>query len=297
MSIGAIALVVGTAIAGTDPPLSGAIFTTTKDGTEVNANIYDAKCDLFGVYLDGGPGPGAPQDAAGLPDGDYYYQITDPSGKTLLSTDAQKYRRLTITNGIITARVVPAAAGDHETGLDVDHNAITVEMCPFLDTPNNGGEYKAWLTPVAYFSGNPDLVDNGYVPGNYFHGFIPAFCKTDNFKVKDPNTHNTEIDTQFISEATGLPMNGIGLRWIDTHGASNKKWSYTNPAIRIDHFAHVEAPEAGTHKIVIEDQPGCRVYEIHTKAKIYKGPATVSFSIRPNDKEWTKFMYVYCLPN
>ena len=58
---------------------SGAIFTTLPDGSEVNYNIYAAKED---VYLDGGPGVGAPQDAAGLDDGRYVFQVTDPSGKT-----------------------------------------------------------------------------------------------------------------------------------------------------------------------------------------------------------------------
>lgn len=165
------------------PPLPGAIFTTLADGSQVNANIFSAKCNTYGVYLDGGPGPNAPQGAAGLPDGDYFFQVTDPSGKTLLSTDPQAFRRFTVTGGIITSRVAPLAAGDHDTGLDVDHGAVTVELCPFLDTPNPGGEYKVWVTPVADFSGNPAVVDNGYNPG-YFHGFIPAASKTDNFKVR-----------------------------------------------------------------------------------------------------------------
>ncbi|MDB4961148.1 MAG: hypothetical protein JWP01_1147 [Myxococcales bacterium] len=26
--------------------------------------------------------------------------------------------------------------------------AITVQLFPYLDTPNNGGEYKVWMTPV-----------------------------------------------------------------------------------------------------------------------------------------------------
>lgn len=171
------------ASAGAQAAVSGAIFTTLSDGSQVNANIYSAKCDALGVYLDGGPGPNAPQGAAGLPDGDYYYQVTDPSGKTLLSTDPQKYRRFTVTGGIITARVAPQAAGDHQTGTDVDHGALTIELCPFLDSPNNGGEYKVWVTPVGSFAGNVELVDNGYNPG-FFHGFIPAYSKTDNFKVK-----------------------------------------------------------------------------------------------------------------
>ena len=162
---------------------SGAIFTTLSDGNQVNANIFSAKCDALGVYLDGGPGPNAPQGAAGLPDGDYYFQVTDPSGKTLLSNDAQRFRRFTVSGGIITARVAPAAGGDHQTGTDVDHGALTIELCPFLDTPNPGGEYKVWVTPVENFAGNPDIVDNGYNPG-YFHGFIPAASKTDNFKVR-----------------------------------------------------------------------------------------------------------------
>src|SRR4051794_37971734 len=76
---------------------SGAIFTTVADGSEVNYNIYQAKED---VYLDGGPGPGAPQGAAGLDDGTYVFQVTDPSGKTLLSTDAAKCRQIVIKDGI-----------------------------------------------------------------------------------------------------------------------------------------------------------------------------------------------------
>ncbi len=65
--------------------VTGAIFTTLKDGSAVNYNIYDVKED---VYLNGGPvSPKAPCTAAGLPDGEYYFQVTDPSGRWLLSSD------------------------------------------------------------------------------------------------------------------------------------------------------------------------------------------------------------------
>ena len=83
------------------PPLSGAIFTTDITGGVVNQNQYSTKCGPSGVYLDGGPGPSAPPTAAGLPDGDYYFQVTDPSGKTLLSTDAVQFRVLTVSGGLI----------------------------------------------------------------------------------------------------------------------------------------------------------------------------------------------------
>src|SRR5438552_15968366 len=82
--------------------VSGAIFTTDMNGAEVNANTYLSK-DL--VYLDGGPGPHAPQGAAGLPDGTYVFQVTDPSGKTLLSTDPARCREFTVAAGIITGVV------------------------------------------------------------------------------------------------------------------------------------------------------------------------------------------------
>src|SRR5215211_2416160 len=78
---------------------SGAIFTTVADGSEVNFNIYPSK---DAVYLDGGPGPGAPQTAAGLDDGVYVFQVTDPSGKTLLSQDTARKRQFTVTQGIIS---------------------------------------------------------------------------------------------------------------------------------------------------------------------------------------------------
>ncbi len=70
-----------TSLALADAP-SGAIFTTLADGSEVNFNQFPSK---EAVYLDGGPGPGAPQLPAGLDDGTYVFQVTDPSGKTLLS--------------------------------------------------------------------------------------------------------------------------------------------------------------------------------------------------------------------
>ena len=295
--IGALALAAGIPVSAHAP--SGAIFTTLPDGSEVNFNIYDAKED---VYLDGGPGIGAPQTAAGLDDGTYVFQVTEPSGRTLLSTDPARCRRFTVSGGIITG-VVPASGCEHLTGLDVDHGATTVQLMPYDDTPNPGGEYKAWVVTVEDFllgcaelgvSNGLNVVDCGRSPGNS-HGFIPRHSKTDNFKVGV--TNNLEIDTQFINDVTGIPMDGVRLTWIDTLGASNRKWSYYKPELRIDHFAHVEAPEAGTHKIVIADQPGCKVYEVHTKDKVYRGPTVVSVTVKRNDPVWTKYLVVYCIPD
>ncbi|QIA65674.1 hypothetical protein GT360_19305 [Vibrio astriarenae] len=64
--------------------LDGAIFTTTPAGEIVNENVrYESKQEVF---LDGGPGPNAPGSAAALPAGNYYFQVTNPSGRCLLSS-------------------------------------------------------------------------------------------------------------------------------------------------------------------------------------------------------------------
>ncbi|MCJ7491552.1 MAG: hypothetical protein MUP15_05315, partial [Dehalococcoidia bacterium] len=90
-------------VRGVTAPLSGAVFTTTADGEIVNENVhYDSKID---VYLDGGPGPRAPITAAGLPDGNYYFQVTDPSGKVLLSEDPAKCREIRAQGGVIVQLV------------------------------------------------------------------------------------------------------------------------------------------------------------------------------------------------
>jgi hypothetical protein len=280
---------------------SGAIFTTLSDGSEVNFNIYSAKED---VYLDGGPGPGAPQGAAGLDDGIYVFQVTDPSGKTLLSTDAARCRQFQVSGGIITG--VVATGCQHATGIDVDHGATTVQLIPYLDTPNPGGEYKVWVTPVENFVagcaalGENDglaIADCGLSPGN-FHGFLPSDSKTDNFKVRGKII---EIDTRFHDGAIGGPfLDGLKITWRDTLGATNIKHSYYAPSLQVYHEAHVEAVEEGLHAITIEPQAGCEVvgdvYVAGVKQKT-PGPQTVQVRItKPNLKinGYTVFVDVAC---
>jgi hypothetical protein len=289
-------------------PLTGAIFTTIFDGSEVNVNQYASKQD---VYLDGGPGVGAPDTAAGLPDGTYVFQITDPSGKTLLSSDAAKCREFVVVGGIITS-VVAAGGCEHNTSTNVTNGGITVQMFPFDDTPNNGGVYKAWVTTETNFlagctalgvSNGLDVVDCGFANGQNGskHGFIPSDSKTDNFKVKQVPIR--EIDTDFINAATGQRIEGISETWTDTLGASNTKWSYTNVALHLNKQAHVEAVEDGTHQITLTNQANCTIGEVDTlfpgqsfQQTSTLGPQTVSATIsKSNNKQaLTWHIYVYC---
>jgi hypothetical protein len=298
----AVVLIAATALVSATPALahapSGAIFTTLPDGSAVNFNIYASKND---VYLDGGPGSGAPQTAAGLDDGTYVFQVTDPSGKTLLSQDPARCRQFTVADGVISGVVVTGC--EHVTGLDVDHGAVTVQLMPYADTPNNGGEYKAWAVRVDDFVagcaalGVPnglDVVDCGQTGGNR-HGFVPSHSKTDNFKVGDEVP--VEIDTRFRDEANGGALiDGLMVTWTDTHGASNIKWSEWLPQHFVFHEAHVEAVERGVHLITIADQPGCEVHEVWLDGKLLAetGPQTVAVHIKNTQKALTIFIDVDC---
>jgi len=208
--------------------VSGAIFTTTANGSAVNANLFDSKC---GVYLNGGPGANAPAHAASLPDGDYYFQVTDPNGAQLLSTDPVSNRRFRVTGGVITA-FTGTGGPAHPTGISQDHpelGSITIRLaissCPtdFLDTPNAGNVYKVWATPVASFVGDPANVDNPCGNG-CSHGFVHSQSKTDNFKALNvPSaTFCLTIQKQFLTNGVISPdLLGWLMHVTDPFGVTN----------------------------------------------------------------------------
>lgn len=223
------------------PPLSGAFFTTDKNGTIVNGNTqYLSKCGDTGVWLDGGPGPNAPANAAGLPDGDYYFQVTDASGKTLLSTDPVNNRCITVSGGFVIGN---CPTGTHNISIDADHGssgAHTVELCaagtPFLSAANNG-VYKLWVTPVGDgtfagngFIGDPTRVDNdcGGSPGCY-HGFLASRSKTDNFKANNvASTMCIRVEKQFRQDLSSTPIPGANWQIFVTDSLGTTNTFFTN---------------------------------------------------------------------
>lgn len=151
--------------------VSGAIFTSLGDGTTVNANLYNAKTD---VYLNGGP---QNKNSAGLTDGTYYFQVTDPSGATLLSSDSAVCRQVLVSGGVIAGATGPCP---HANGtFNPANGQQPVQLVPFDDTPNNGGEYKVWL--IAQTSRTSIDPNNPAVL--IFDG---RDVKTDNFKIRKP---------------------------------------------------------------------------------------------------------------
>jgi hypothetical protein len=151
--------------------ISGAIWTSLSDGATVNANIYANKGD---VYLNGGPqncGGGS-----GLPDGLYYFQVTDPSGNTLLSSDAIKFRMVEVVNGVIAG---VGGTGNHAEGTGSCNGGTPVRLLPYDDTPNNGGEYSVDLAPKAAVEACAGF--NG--DSTSFNFLACTESKNDNFKV------------------------------------------------------------------------------------------------------------------
>ena len=78
--------------------INGAIYTSKSDFSVVNANQYPSKQS---VYLNGGPSNSNCTGGA-LDNGDYFFQVTDPSGATLLSEDGIRNRAFRVTNGKVT---------------------------------------------------------------------------------------------------------------------------------------------------------------------------------------------------
>lgn len=267
----------------------GAIWTTLADSTEVNFNIYPSK---ESVYLNGGPGKGAGSNANGLPDGTYVFMVTDPPGKTLLSTDAAECRQVNVVDGVFDN--VDAAPAGCAHALGSAPVGTPVQLIPYNDTPNNGGEYKVWLTPVGAYQCALNVVSCDQAT----FGFIHSESKTDNFKVGDEVPD--EIDTRFHEGYYGGPyLDGLSIRWQDTHGASNTKFSYYEPEHFINHEAHVEAPEIGTHYITIGNQPGCTVGDVYVAGSKQrkKGPQTVGVKVTKAMKQkgtFTIFVDVVC---
>ncbi len=148
---------------------------------------------------------------------------------------------------------VAGASGHHDTNVDVDHGsdfgAIVVQLMPFLDTPNPGGVYKAWMIPIERYAANGgDLED---VPGDkqqeivkkkgVFQGYDndPGFgpprdqSKTDNFKVKEvpPMLHIfkfEDLDGDGVKDEGEPEITGWEVYYREVHNGEPHDWQVCN---------------------------------------------------------------------
>jgi len=206
--------------------LSGAIFTTDSSGNVVNQNIYNLRVD---VYLNGGP---QNLNSAGLPTGTYYFQVTDPSGNTLLSTDNAVCRQVVVSanlNGKGVVAGVAQASVDavcaHSIGtFNAANGSTPVQLAPFDFTPNPGGEYKVWL--IAQTNSTSISTDDPKVII-----FNNPDSKTDNFKVLE--TACTTDCLPLVSTISGTKFYDANLNGVLDVGEAGvpfwKIWIYGGP--------------------------------------------------------------------
>jgi len=137
LSIISIIILSSTSSIGVANAFSGAIYTSEVSCTGVNENQFPTKPD---VYLNGGPQGGG----SGIPDGEYYVRVTDPSGAVLLGTS------------IGSADATPAVVTGGSFAVCYQLTAILIKASDglpgFDDTPNGGGVYKVWVSADSTFT-------------------------------------------------------------------------------------------------------------------------------------------------
>jgi len=131
----------------------------------------------------------------------------------------------------------------HPVGVDKDHpelGAITIRLAnttcqaDFLESPNGGGVYKVWVTPVSDFVGDTTKVDNDCGSGCY-HGFVPSKTKTDNFKVKSSAlTFCLTIEKLFTTDGTNfVPRAGWQMSVTDPLSVVNIYLTDVNGLVKV----------------------------------------------------------------
>jgi len=138
----------------------GSVSVALQDGQPA-AVIFEDKCD---AYLVAGQEEGPPR----LPDGDYFFQVTDISGEALLSSDEVRFRQFRVADGAIEG---VSGQGSHALGIDSLSGGATVQLCPFADSPDSSGMYQVWVTRVDDFEGDVEAVDSS---AGDSHGFLAA---------------------------------------------------------------------------------------------------------------------------
>lgn len=142
----------------------GSAFVVNRFSEHADGNAFVRK---DGAFLAGGRGLGCA--GAGLADGVYCFEVTDPAGTVLLTTDPITERCVRVKFGQVTEYLgtlrISSPKGPCESTI--------VRLVPFDTTPYPTNEYRVWFTRI-----------EDYDPaGTHVFGFDPARSKCDNFRV------------------------------------------------------------------------------------------------------------------
>jgi hypothetical protein len=183
----------------TPPPIAGSIEAVASSGAAVE--VFPHRDD---VYLAVGPTSSACRFAAYLPDGQYDFQVTDASGKTLLSTDPVSDRAFTVAGGVISS----VSGSTHAAGAPTACGSATIQLLPYNDAGPMDALYVVWVTNAGAFDGDPTQVDPVCGTG-CFHGFHVGASLAAAFRVED----KASCDPSFcVSGFAFNDANGNGAR-------------------------------------------------------------------------------------
>jgi hypothetical protein len=201
--------------------LAGSVTTVNADGAP--QDTFDS---LEAVFLGAGPVEPPCPASSYLSDGLYYFQVTDPTGVELLSTDPVSERAVMVRGGVISSY----EGTTHATGGVNACGSRAVSLMPFQSAARCSTAYLVWMTPAGSFEGTPDQVDSVCGDG-CFHGFRPELSKTFMVRVETPQQQRRfECDRTFCvsgvkfddrdgdgSRDSGEPgIGGVEIRVIDT---------------------------------------------------------------------------------
>jgi hypothetical protein len=221
--IAAIVIAMVAALVGFAPPANAnppAAFTTNSDGSAVNANHYQDKCD---VYLNGGPV------SADVGDGSFVFFVlapsgqADPNGPDLLSTDSNANRTFTSSGGDVSY------GGTHTTSTDTVTGGTLIDLCGYNDTPNPGGVY---ILAICH-------ADNQ----------TPSGCKYDAFKVE--GTNPPEGGTDLVATKTAVPSFDRSFSWSSAKSTSTPYFRTNQSTVTAQYSATITKSAASDSNFVV----------------------------------------------
>ena len=184
--------------------LAGTVTTVTAEGVP-----QDAFDSLEAVFLGAGPTQAPCPASSYLADGLYYFQVTDPTGAELLSTDAVSERAVMVRGGVIASY----EGTTHVTGGINACGSRAVSLMPYESAVRCSTGYLVWMTPASAFEGSPEQVDSVCGDG-CFHGFRPELSRTFMVRVETPQQQRRfECDRTFcVSGVKFDDRDGDGVR-------------------------------------------------------------------------------------
>jgi rRNA maturation protein Nop10 len=182
-------------------PFFGAIGTVGAGSPALPQQVFGHRGDVF---LAAGPATTPCRFTDYVPDGKYYFQVTDSSGTVLLSTDPVSERAVTVKGGVIFAYNGTTHVTDGHTAC----GSLAVSVMPYADAGSQKAAYVVWLTAAANFEGSATAVDNICGAG-CFHGFHTDLSRTYGFRVEDKKSCEP---TFCVSGVKFNDANGNGLQ-------------------------------------------------------------------------------------